>query len=376
MPDKHALLGPSGAHRFLVCTPSARLEEQFENKSTIYTEEGTRAHSLCEWKLRTLLLNEDIGEMPEPDDSDMDEYTTQYKDFVEEELTAARAADPAAKLLVEQQLDLSEYIPESFGTSDAVIASDKTLTIIDFKYGKGVAVEALDNPQLRLYALGSYLALESIYSFQEVRMIIFQPRICNISEDKLTTEQLLDWAKNYAKPRAELAYIGEGEFVPGEHCRFCKASAICKARFESIFPTFDHEKVLAPILTDDEIPPLMERFNEVRDWMDAVEAYAQDKALNGHHWKGYKLVEGRTMRKITDQIGAMQRLEKAGFTKDEFTTVKLKGIGELEKLVGKKNFPTVLGDLVIKPVGNPTLVKDSDKRQEINPVELVFKEDK
>lgn len=379
MPELHAPLyaSPSAAHRWTACTPAPRLEMQFAASTSTYAEEGTKAHAMAEAKLLKLrgdnLSKENLDALAY-EDADMDEYTTQYKDFVEEELNAAKAIDPAANLLIEQQFTLGDYVPEGFGTSDAVIVTDKVLTVIDFKYGKGVPVDADHNPQLMLYALGSYLALSSWNEFTDVRMIIFQPRIGNITDFSMSVEELLDWAENVLKIKAQLAREGKGEFVVGDHCKFCRAGAVCKARMESIFPVMEHDQVLAPVLKDEEIPELLSQFDAVRSWMDAVEDYAQAKAINeGYNWPGYKLVEARTVRKIPDQLKAMHRLQEAGFSKDEFTNVKLKGIGELEKLVGKTQFKNILGDLVIKPTGAPTLVKDSDKRPAITSAELAFK---
>lgn len=375
MPSNHALLGPSSSHRWLVCTPSARLEEQFPNTTSKYAEEGTLAHSLCEAKLRRFLGND--VEIPTPANKEMDVLTTAYADFVEEELNAAKASCPGAALLVEQEFDISEYVPEGFGTSDAVIVADNVLTVIDFKYGMGVQVEAYENTQLKLYALGSYVMLESLYQFNEIRMIIYQPRIGNISEDTISVKDLLDWAENCVKPQAKAAFNGEGECVSGDHCKFCRAGAVCKARAESIFPVFKHEKITAPILSDAELPSLMQKFDETRSWMDAVESYALKKALDeGYQWEGFKLVESDTKRKIVDQIEAGNRLKSAGYNPDEYTNVKLKGITDLERVVGKKKLHEMLDDLIVKPAGVPTLVPNSDKRKAISSrAEIVFKED-
>ena len=231
MPDRHALLGPSSSHRWLACPPSARLEETFPDVTSEYAEEGTQAHALCEALLTKRVIF--------CDDEEMLGYAEAYCDFVEEELNAAKAKTPDAKLLVEQELDFGEYVPEGFGTSDAVIVSDNVLEVIDFKYGKGVPVSAIGNPQLRLYALGAYLSLSPIYDFDTVKMAIFQPRINNITTDTIAVDDLLKWAKEYVAPRAELAFKGEGEFCVGEHCRFCKASAICRARAEVAFSVIE-----------------------------------------------------------------------------------------------------------------------------------------
>ena len=364
MPSRHALLGPSSSERWLTCPPSARLEEQFPNTTSPYAEEGTQAHALCEALLRVIIC----------DDEEMLQYAEAYCDFVEEELNAAKAKTPDARLLVEQELDFGDYVPEGFGTSDAVIVSDNVLEVIDFKYGKGVPVSAEGNPQLRLYALGAYLSLSPIYDFDTVKMCIFQPRINYITSDEISVDELLNWAETYVKPRAKLAYEGAGEFCVGDHCRFCRASAVCRARAEVAFGVID-AATKGELLSDEEIAEILDKLDTTEEWIATVRAYVQDKAINeGYKWPGYKLVESRTIRKITDPIKALGILETEGFDRDDVTTLKLKGITELEKLVGKKRFNEILGELVVKPQGQPTLAKDSDRRPEINPIELAFKE--
>ena len=377
MPDRHALLGPSSSHRWLACPPSARLEETFPDVTSEYAEEGTQAHALCEALLTKRVIF--------CDDEEMLGYAEAYCDFVEEELNAAKAKTPDAKLLVEQELDFGEYVPEGFGTSDAVIVSDNVLEVIDFKYGKGVPVSAIGNPQLRLYALGAYLSLSPIYDFDTVKMAIFQPRINNITTDTIAVDDLLKWAKEYVAPRAELAFKGEGEFCVGEHCRFCKASAICRARAEVAFSVIETAQDdlatevvtggMGATLSDEEIAGVLDKLDTTEEWINSIRAYVQAKAINeGYKWPGYKLVEGRTQRKITDSIKALDILEAEGFDRDDVTTLKLKGITELEKTVGKKRFNELLGGLVVKPQGAPTLVPETDRRPEINPIELAFKE--
>lgn len=376
MPDKHALLSASSAHRWLVCTPCARLEENFPNTTSAYAEEGTRAHSMCEAKLRRFLAGnaEPLGVLD--GDQEMDEYTTQYAEFVEEELAAAKAVTPDARLFVEQELDFADFVPEGFGTSDAVIVSDDTLHVIDFKYGKGVPVAAVGNPQLRLYALGAYLALGAIYDFTKVRTVVFQPRSNNISHEELLVTELLDWATTYVKPRAALAFEGEGEYLPGEHCRFCRAGSVCRARAEEAFKVIERVDTAPALLSDDEIPDLLRKLDSTEKWIEALRAYAQSRAVTeGKKWDGFKLVEGRKVRKIADEIEAANRLRGQGFTPEDYTNTKLKGITDLERLIGKKRFPEVLGDLVVKPKGDPVLVSIDDKRPEINPLAEAFKEE-
>lgn len=375
MPDKHALLGPSNSNIWFRCGPALRLGEQFEDRGSVYAAEGTLAHSYCELLLRKLNGEDGYADANLPDDMDaeMRSHVLAYRDFVEEELNAARAVCPTTHLFVEVQFDLSEYIPEGFGTSDAVIVSDECLTVIDFKYGKGVAVNAVNNSQLRLYALGAYTKFGSLYDFNRVRTVVFQPRVQNIGDDELTVQELLDWAIDEVKPLAERAWKGEGEFVVGDHCRFCRASGVCRARAEEAFKVIEKTDTKPPLLGDDEIPAILDKLDNTEKWIAAVRAYATARAINdGQRWEGYKLVESRTQRRINDQLGALTALNKAGFSTEDVTNVKLKGLTDLEHLLGKKQFAEVLGPYTVKPAGAPCLAKASDKRPEINPAESIF----
>lgn len=374
MPDKHAMLGPSSAKRWLSCTPSARLELNIPNTSSVYAEEGTRAHALAEQKLLALISNKKIAK--DCDDVEMWSCTEDYRDYVEEELNEAKALSDFAKLFVEQQLDLSEWVPESFGTADAVIIADGLLEVIDFKYGKGVPVDARNNPQLRLYALGAYGVFESLYNFEAVKMVIFQPRLNSVTEDTIPVKDLLNWADTYVKPRAAQAFKGIGEFEVGDHCRFCRASSVCRARAAVAFEVIEESAMDKAILTDDEIEAVLDKLDTTEAWISDIRSYVLNRAISdGKKWKGFKLVESRTIRKITDQVKALERLEANGYDRDDVTTLKLKGLTELEKILTKKRFNELIGDLVEKPVGQPTLAKETDRRPEINPVELAFREE-
>jgi len=381
MPSRHAILGASSAHRWLACPPSARLCEQFPDTETPYAKEGTIAHSYCEAKLSRLTgltLTEEQQRLVENggDDEEMAECTDAYVDFVTEEWNAAKAETPDAKLLIEQELDFADYVPEGFGTSDAVIVSDTVLEVIDFKYGKGVPVEGKGNPQLRLYALGAYLALGSLYDFETVKTVVFQPRLNNISGEDLSVEELLTWAEEYVKPRAQLAFKGKGDYCVGDHCRFCKAGGTCRARVEDAFAVIEMSDSAPATIDDDEIPAILDKLDNAEKWIAAIRKYAEEKAIvERKKWPGYKLVEGRTMRKIVNQIEALRALEENGFSSEDVTNIKLKGLSDLEKILGKEKFAEVLGPYVIKPQGAPVLVKETDRRPEYNPVEQAFKEE-
>ena len=374
MPTKHALLSASAAHRWLECPPSVRLCENMPDETSIYAEEGTLAHQICEEKLLVLKGQLDAVKT-EPKDLEMERATDLYRDFVEEVWNAAKAKTKDAALFIEQELEFGEYVPEGFGTSDAVVVSDDTLEVIDFKYGKGVPVDAANNPQLRLYALGAYSALSTIYDFEYVITSVVQPRIDRIGSEKLRVDELLSWAEEYVKPRARLAYDGKGEFKVGDHCRFCKAGATCRARVEEAFKIIDLSDTKPATIGDDEVPDILDRLDNAEKWIESMRKYAESRAIAGTKWKGYKIVESRTQRKIVEQLEALSVLEEAGYSQEDVTTVKLKGIGELEKTLGKSQFNELLGGFIVKPQGAPTLVKESDKRPEFNPVEEAFKEE-
>lgn len=374
MPSRHAILSASAAHRWLECPPSVRLCENMPKETSVYAEEGTLAHQICEEKLLVLKGVMDKVET-EAQDAEMERCTDAYRDFVEEEWNAAKAKTKDAALLIEQELKFDDFVPEGFGTSDAVIVSDDTLQVIDFKYGKGVPVDANNNPQLRLYALGAYAALSSLYDFEYVVTSVVQPRLDRTGSEKLSVKELLDWAEEYVKPRAKLAYEGKGEYKVGEHCRFCKAGATCRARVEDAFKIVNLSDTEPATIGDDEVPDILDKLDNAEKWIESMRKYAEQRAIAGAHWRGYKIVEARTQRKIVNQLDALSVLEDAGYDRDDVTTVKLKGLGELEKALGKKEFKELLGAFIVKPAGAPTLVKETDKRPEFNPVEEAFKEE-
>ena len=375
MPDKHGIVTPSASGIWGPCTRSVRLGLTVPMDDTsVYAEEGTKAHSICEAKLKKVLGVR--TRVPKAIDPEMDECTTAYRDFVEEEWNALKSVTPDADLYIEQTLDLSDWIPEGFGTSDAVLVSDTNLVVIDFKYGKGVAVSAKENSQLRLYALGAYKKFSIMYDFDMVKTIIFQPRLNSITSEELPLKELLTWGEEYIKPRALMAFNGEGEFVVGDHCRFCRAAAVCRARAEEAFKIINHDKVEPPLLSDEEIPAILDKLDSTEAWITAIRAYAKNKAINdGVKWEGYKLVEGRTQRKIVDQVKALEAIENAGFDAEDVTTMKLKGLADLERIMTKAKFNEVLGQYVVKPKGEPTLVREDDKRPEYKPIEEAFKEE-
>ena len=365
MPEsKHALLSASSSHRWLNCNPSARLELEFADSESEAASEGTAAHALCEHKLRKALKMRSKKPTSRFDCDEMDAYTDGYVEFVLESLEEAKRECKDPLVLIEQKLDFSCYVPDGFGTGDCLIVADKRLHIIDFKYGQGILVDAVENPQMMLYALGALRLLDSIYDIETVSMTIYQPRRENISTWTIPVAELQEWAERTLIPRAALAYKGEGEYVPGAWCTFCRAAVKCRARAESKLKLAQYEFALPPLLTDAEIEDILSRLDDLTKWANEICTYALDAALNhGKEWHGFKLVEGRSIRKYTDEAAVVKAAQAAGY--HDIYKKSLIPITEMERLMGKKTFSEVLGGLITKPQGKPTLVPASDKRSAI-----------
>ena len=373
MPN-HALLSASSSHRWLHCPPSARLCEGYDDKGSNFAAEGTDAHTLCEYKLRAALGME--AKDPTEDlswyDAEMEESTTGYAAFVMELVEEAKknCSDPV--VLIEQKLDYSRYVAEGFGTGDCVIIADGTLHIVDFKYGRGILVEAEDNPQMMLYALGALELFDCLYDIDTVSMTIFQPRRGNVSTYTLPKADLYEWADTVLAPAAELAWSGEGEYHCGEWCQFCKAKADCRERANANMELAKYEFKQPPLLTDEEVEEILGRIDELIAWASDIRDYALQAAISGKHWSGYKLVEGRANRKYTNERAVVAAVKAAGYDPYEH---KVLGVTAMTTLLGKKQFNDILGDLVIKPQGKPTLVPDSDKRPAMTNIMNEFMED-
>jgi hypothetical protein len=376
----HALLSASGSKRWLSCPPSAQLEQQFPEQKSDYAEEGSFAHSLAELKLgravansiRPSVFKRKLGEMQTNPlySTSMEEYIEQYATLVFERFTEAKKNCPDALILLEQRLDFSEWVPEGFGTGDVVIIADSVLEIIDLKYGKGVSVSAIDNPQTRLYGLGCIANYSMLYDFTKVRMTIIQPRLDSTSTEEMTVEELIAWAEEYARPRAVQAMAGEGELAAGDHCQFCKAKYTCRKRAEANLEMAKYDFQDPFLLSAEEISDILAKADELQKWAKDIQDYALDQAENhGVKFPGWKLVEGRSNRTYTDQDAVEKALVAAGFEDEKIHKPKeLLGITAMEKEIGKKQFETVLKDLVIKPTGKPVLVPESDKRPELSSV--------
>lgn len=369
----HALLSASGASRWLKCPPSARLEDELPDTTSEFAKEGTVAHEVCEILLRKHLgliakatATKNINKLKKDKlfSAEMIDHANDYIDYITEKVKSDDAV-----VLVEEQLDFSQYVPEGFGTGDCIIIQDGILTIIDFKYGKGVSVSAEDNPQMKLYALGAVEMFGFIYEFAKVEMCIFQPRINNISESVETVEELIRWGNGVIIPAAKLAFEGKGQFCAGDHCRFCKLRNKCKCLADYCLETVKDEfedldgKLDKSLLAPEDIAMILGRMKTVQNWLKDVESYAINGILEGTlDVPGYKVVEGRSNRTYKDQDKVAVVLTANGYPESVLFEKKLLTITAMEKAVGKKNFNTLLADLIEKPKGKPTIVPLSDKR--------------
>lgn len=381
---KHALLSASGAHRWLECTPSAQLELQFPQSTSEYAEEGTAAHELCELTARYWL-----GEISEAEyenqrdelakdkyyNAEMQECANDYAKFVAEKTAAARETCEDAFTALEVRVDFSKYVKDGFGTGDCIIVSDNVLEIIDFKYGKGVRVEAAGNPQMKLYALGAYLEYNTLFDIDSVRMTIFQPRLSGVqSSDEITVKELLEWAEKYVKPRAKLAYKGEGEFAPSEEvCKFCRAKAQCKARADKNLKLFDEAPDVL-LLTPEDAGKILEQAGDIQSWLADLESLVSSTLLAGQPVEGWKMVEGRSNRRFADELKVVDAMTAAGYDESLLYERKLITLTQMEKDFGKKAVAETLGELIVKPQGKPTLAPAKDKRPEFRPEEQLLAE--
>lgn len=363
MPGVHAKLSASSAHRWLMCPGSVTLSEQFPETTSEFAEEGTLAHSVAEQKLQKFLKH---GRKKIPcEDKSMDEYTDAYRDYVVEVFNSAKKKDAGALLLVEERLDFSPWVPDGFGTGDAVIIANGTCHIIDLKYGKGVSVSAEDNPQCRLYALGAINSYDLIYDFDTVCTHIFQPRIDNISTEENSVADLLDWGESYVKPRAAEADSGTHVCCSGDHCRFCLAKAVCRQRAEDMLAIGENTECDPDMLSDSDISKIVPKLDAFEKWAKDLREWALNQMLAGHAYEGLKVVEGRSNRIITDETGLIKELNDRGYPDEKlYKPAALKTITDLEKLVGKKDFAIIAAGHIDKPKGKPAVALISDKRPE------------
>lgn len=381
----HALLAASAANRWLNCTPSAKLEDaEGPRESSIYAEEGTLAHELGELYIRHDVL-ETIDDQVFSDRFDeimnnqlfseeMLDVVPIYVDYCTEQFNAAKANDAQSIMDVEQKLDLTEYVPESFGTADCVVIGGNLIEVIDYKHGKGVPVYAEWNKQLMLYGLGALRKYDMLFDIEEVRLTIVQPRINNISSWQISVKELIDWAETELAPAAKLAFAGDGELKAGEWCKFCAVKNRCKALYQKNMELAKYDFQKPALLNDEEIADILKKTPALIEWANSIQEYAQDKAINqGKVWPGFKLVEGISRRKWLDEDAVAEAI----FTKipeaseDQVYDMKLKTITQIEKIFGKKTVAEQLSDVIVKPQGKPTLVPVSDKRPALGTEEAI-----
>jgi hypothetical protein len=344
---------------------TARLEREFQDNSGEAAAEGTSAHALAEHKLRRALKMRSKKPVSQYDSDEMDGYTDGYVEFVLEKIAMAKETCADAQVLIEQRLDFSKYVMGSFGTADCVIIADGVLHIIDFKYGRGILVSAEDNEQMKLYSLGVLELFDGIYDISTVSMTIYQPRRENISTCNVLKESLYQWAEEVLKPTAALAFDGIGEYRAGEWCQFCRAAVKCRARAEEKLNLARFEFALPPLLTDCDIEEILSKLDDLTSWANDIKAYALEAAVShGKEWRGFKLVEGRSIRKYANEDAVAEAAKAAGYC--DIYRQSIITLTEMERLIGKGKFQEVFGGLIEKPPGKPTLVPLSDKRQAIN----------
>lgn len=361
MPGNHAVLSASSSYRWLACPPSSLECAKLPDVQSEFARQGTEAHALCEYKVKKALgqKEKDPTKTLTYFDEEMAECTDAYAQFVLESLAAAKTFCKDPLVLVEQRLDFSRWVPEGFGTGDCLIVADDTLTVIDYKHGLGVLVDAEKNPQMMCYALGALDLFDGIYDIQKVSMTIFQPRRENVSTYTMSKEELLQWAETVLKPTADLAAKGEGEYKAGDHCRFCKIRATCRKRAEYNLELAKYDFAMPSTLEDPEMEAILAKADELVSWVGDVKDYALQQALSGKTWAGWKVVEGRSNRRYVNEEAVAAKVEEAGYSPYE---KKLLGITALTKLLGKRRFDELLTDLIEKPQGKPVLVPETDKR--------------
>ena len=375
MPPKgHAILSASSSDRWLHCPPSARLCETYEDKGSDYAAEGTDAHELCEYKLKKA-LGMDASDPTENltwHNEEMEDCANGYAAYILEMVEAAKESCADPKVLIEQRVDFSRWVEQGFGTADCIIIADGTLRICDYKHGLGVLVDATDNPQMKCYALGALELFDDIYDIDNVSMTIYQPRRQNISTFEISKDALYKWADEVLKPTADLAFAGDGNFLCGEWCGFCKAKHECRARAESNLTLAQYDFKFPPLLEDSEIEYILSRADELVAWASDIKEYALQQAISGKEWAGWKLVEGRSNRKYSNEEAVIQVVTDAGFDPYE---KKLLGITAMQKRLGKSRFDELLTAYIEKPQGKPTLVPESDKRPAMNNAKTDFMEE-
>lgn len=370
----HSKLSASSANRWIHCPGSVHMAGMFLATSSPAADEGSLAHALAEARLNGITgLDELEGKVQafykahpnlSGDFAEMTEYIDPYVDFVNGLYQETLRADSSAVMLTEQRLDFSEIVPGGFGTADVVIIGDGRVTVIDLKYGKGVPVSAKNNPQIRLYAFGAIGEYDIVYDFDRVKMVIYQPRLSQVTDEEMSVDDLKTWAENTVKPAAAAALSDHPAYCPGEWCtsHFCPGAGACRARAEHALAIERHSGKDPALLTDEEISDALTRADALQKWIKSLNKYALEEAIAGHAIPGWKVVEGKSVRTYSDEDKVADKAIKAGFDKALLYKSSLIGITEMEKLMGKKKFAEVLGDLIVKPTGAPKLAPDADNR--------------
>lgn len=362
-PQKHALLSASSAHRWLHCPPSAKLTAGVTEAPSEAALQGTAAHALAEHKLRRALKQQSKRPVSEYEDDEMNTHTDDYVSYVLEQYEQAKQDSPDTVIYIEQHLDFSHVVPGGFGTGDCLVVTDGTLHVIDLKYGLGVLVEAEWNPQMMLYALGALALFDALYDIEQVALTVFQPRRENVSTWTINVTELNKWAEQTLKPAAKQAAKGEGEFCAGTWCQFCRIASTCRARAKANLELAKFDFTPPAELSADEVAEVLAQIPELTRWASDVQDYALSQALSGELYEGFKLVAGRSIRKYTDETAVAEAAKAAGYR--DIYKRSLLTITAMEKLMGKKHFSEILGNLVVKPEGKPTLVPVTDKRPEL-----------
>lgn len=356
----HALLSASSAARWLACPPSAVAAEAYPNQDTDFTREGTLAHEVAEIVARARLNGQQVETLPDGHDQDMIECANRYADYIQEHMT-----HDGAIVLLEKRVDFSPWVPDGFGTCDCIIIQDDSLTVIDFKYGKGVPVAAKDNPQMRLYALGALYEYGFAYDIERVETHIFQPRIENVSADSLTADELLEWGRSI-EPIALEAAQGKGKYNPGSHCKFCPHAGRCRTLTKVCTEYVQHRgmKIKVPVLAPHEVAEVLQMEPLVTLWLKRVHDQAMTAMLNGEQVPGWKVVEGKQgNRKWTDEKVVFDTLVAAGYYGDDITKTEVLSPAAMDKAIGKKKVAELLNSLIDRAPGAPTIAPESDKRQ-------------
>lgn len=360
----HSVFPPSSAKRYLNCPPALKLEQQFEDEQSPYAAEGSAGHALAEHLIKKHLKIRTKRPVSDYYSDELVEAVDDYVAYCVEQIEEAKRECKTPVFEVERRTDISMHIAGCFGTADMVIVTDRKIHVIDLKLGKGVMVDAEHNEQLMLYGLGVLDFYEVLYDIETVELTIVQPRLEHFSTWEIPVDDLKAWASEELEPKAEMALAGEGEYKAGDHCRFCKARFTCRARAEEYLKLAQMEFAEPALLSDEEIAEVLLKADALKKWAEEIYAYAQNEAVVNHRqWPGFKLVLGRSNRKYTDEGEVAEAAKKAGYT-DIYKT-SLIGITEMEKLMGKKVFHEILGNLVYKPDGKVTLVPESDKREAV-----------